>query len=405
MSDNVQSHKAAFDAHYSKLLEQERGLGIAFPLRDIEKFQWKRGEWNDAFYNWTYRRFSVHILHRLAIPAGGSVLAIGCGFGFDEKNIRNLHPDASIWSLDISEEMVVRARAAGCPATLSLAMAEKLPFPDASFDRVVSREVIEHVMDPQVMLSEIRRVLKPGGLAVITTENPLSLSPHNYFTGTIRPLIARLTGYHLKTKAYKDDAPTVHRVREMCAAAGLELREVIWDGAVYKYLPSLNEVYRERMVEVGRSFTSLENSQLLGRLFCDQVKYVIARPDTPSAAGERPRFICPACRAALADAQGDSIRCTACPAVYPLRQGIPDFIIYSPSSSAAPQPEPEAPVNSLKVTNRYNRIHIRASRIYDRLYHALARLACRFAPANSDAQPSARIPADHPLNTYLKMDR
>lgn len=52
-----------------------------------------------------------------------------------------------------------------------------LPYADGSFDSVVSFQVIEHIRDDRKFLQEIHRVLKPGGVALITTPNrPLSLS-------------------------------------------------------------------------------------------------------------------------------------------------------------------------------------------------------------------------------------
>ncbi|HKZ42949.1 MAG TPA: class I SAM-dependent methyltransferase, partial [Candidatus Hodarchaeales archaeon] len=50
-----------------------------------------------------------------------------------------------------------------------------LPFPDQSFDYVLSVEVIEHLAKPDQFLSEIRRVLRPGGIIVLTTPQRVSL--------------------------------------------------------------------------------------------------------------------------------------------------------------------------------------------------------------------------------------
>ena len=135
-------------------------------------------------YAYFYRRFSCHILSRLSLEERQTILVVGCGFGFDEKNIKSLFPDVDLWSIDISAEMLKLASASGSPGQFSLALAEKLPFPDRSFHRVLSREVIEHVISPKAMLKEIDRVLRPGGIVVVTTENEESLGPTNPTTLT-----------------------------------------------------------------------------------------------------------------------------------------------------------------------------------------------------------------------------
>ncbi len=50
-------------------------------------------------------------------------------------------------------------------------MEEGIPYPDDSFDVVSAGEVIEHIYDPDRLLAETRRVLRPGGHVVLTTPN------------------------------------------------------------------------------------------------------------------------------------------------------------------------------------------------------------------------------------------
>jgi SAM-dependent methyltransferase len=66
-----------------------------------------------------------------------------------------------------------------------------LPFEDACFDTCVSFEVFEHVFEPQIALAEIRRVLRPGGLLLITT-------PFAYGEHEIPYDFARYTSYGLR---------------------------------------------------------------------------------------------------------------------------------------------------------------------------------------------------------------
>lgn len=56
--------------------------------------------------------------------------------------------------------------------------AETLPFADARFDAVLCTQVLEHVLDPPAVLSEIHRVLKPGGIALVSTHGTAAYHPH-----------------------------------------------------------------------------------------------------------------------------------------------------------------------------------------------------------------------------------
>lgn len=75
---------------------------------------------------------------------------------------------------DVAGEMVARARERVPHAADRLLRAEleTLPFPDASFDAVVATGVLEYVPDLSSALGELARVLRPGGLAVVSAPNP-----------------------------------------------------------------------------------------------------------------------------------------------------------------------------------------------------------------------------------------
>jgi ubiquinone/menaquinone biosynthesis C-methylase UbiE len=107
---------------------------------------------------------------RAAREVGGRILEIGVGTGlsFDDYDA-----STAITGIDISEPMIARARLRAAsgryPFVKGLAVmdAHQLRYDDASFDCVVGRFVITLVADPERVLSECARVVKPGGQIVL----------------------------------------------------------------------------------------------------------------------------------------------------------------------------------------------------------------------------------------------
>lgn len=102
---------------------------------------------------------------------GKRVLDVACGEGYGSRILSNAA--ASVVGVDISAEAVAHARSKYAVSSLEFveASAALLPLPDDSFDVVVSFETIEHHDQHEEMLSEIRRVLRPGGLLVLSSPN------------------------------------------------------------------------------------------------------------------------------------------------------------------------------------------------------------------------------------------
>lgn len=110
--------------------------------------------------------------HDTVYPAGSAVLEAGCGVGAQTVPLLRGSPGARITCLDISAASLVeaeaRVRAAGLPVPqLRQGDLQALPFPDSSFDHAFVCFVLEHLRDPATALSELRRVLRPGGTLTV----------------------------------------------------------------------------------------------------------------------------------------------------------------------------------------------------------------------------------------------
>ncbi len=104
-------------------------------------------------------------LLRRDVPPGSRVLDLGCAFGYGTARIARYYDTDG---LDASPGYIRRARRSAPSARFTLGAAEHLPYPDAHFDAVVLLDVLEHVADERAVVAEITRVLRPGGLLVVS---------------------------------------------------------------------------------------------------------------------------------------------------------------------------------------------------------------------------------------------
>jgi len=104
---------------------------------------------------------------------GKSVLDLGCAGGFMAEAL--VKRGAQVTGIDPAADAIAAGRAhaehEGHTIRYDVGVGEDLPYDDASFDAVVCVDVLEHVQDLQQVISEVARVLKPGGMFLFDTIN------------------------------------------------------------------------------------------------------------------------------------------------------------------------------------------------------------------------------------------
>jgi ubiquinone/menaquinone biosynthesis C-methylase UbiE len=125
----------------------------------------------DPVLKWVMKEdvFKRRLIARASIQDGQQVLDLGCGTGTLTLMVKRLHPQAEVTGLDGDPEVLsiakVKAEKAGLAITWDHGMADKLPYPDKRYDRVLSSLMVHHLTRDRKRsaFAEALRVLKPGG--------------------------------------------------------------------------------------------------------------------------------------------------------------------------------------------------------------------------------------------------
>jgi ubiquinone/menaquinone biosynthesis C-methylase UbiE len=108
------------------------------------------------------------IREHLGCLAGKRVLDVGCGKGRFARVFQEQEPEAELWGLDLSEVMLRHVPAGIRTRTGSMT---EMPFGDGFFDAAYATESLEHAVEIEKAVSEICRVVKPGGRIAIIDKN------------------------------------------------------------------------------------------------------------------------------------------------------------------------------------------------------------------------------------------
>jgi ubiquinone/menaquinone biosynthesis C-methylase UbiE len=138
--------------------------------------------------------FKRRLIAQADLGGGRRVLDLGCGTGTLTLLAKQTHPDAEMVGIDPDTEVLSRAKSkavqAGVAITWDEGLATSLPYPDRSFDRVLSSLVLHHLKRParQIAFGEVWRVLRPGGEFHIVDFGPPRTLPMRIIAAILRPL-------------------------------------------------------------------------------------------------------------------------------------------------------------------------------------------------------------------------
>jgi ubiquinone/menaquinone biosynthesis C-methylase UbiE len=172
-----------------------------------------------------FKRRAWTIFEWLGATEGKTILDCGCGRGYYLKMLRHLG-NARLAGIDVELPYLRKARrnTAHLPGvTIANASIYELPFPDGTFDAVILSEVLEHVDREAEGLAEVRRVLKPGGLVIVTVPH----AHYPFWWDPINKTLETLFGQHVRRGpltgiwARHVRLYTPERLREVVRTAGL----------------------------------------------------------------------------------------------------------------------------------------------------------------------------------------
>lgn len=232
--------------------------------RIAERYQGYYQESTPVGYSFSVRRERVL---ELFDADGGKVLDVGCGPGVMAQSL--IDRGCEFWGVDPSVRMIEVATTALSPnrrAHFQVGTATSLDFANGFFDAVICMGVLERINNDDDALAEMSRVLKPGGILIITVPNkwsPALLWRDNLFypvAELLRPL---------KRRAQSDDGPAIRGHRRYSARAfrasigrkGCDVSDVEY--VVYNLLPApIDSVLPQLNTKLMKATERLHHSRL-----------------------------------------------------------------------------------------------------------------------------------------------
>jgi len=143
----------------------------------------------------SFARRARIIFKNMNLSGKEKILEVGCGRGFYLKTLIDVLSDLDITGIDLNKKYLSVAKKFIDNKKVKLinADATNLPFKNETFDRIIATEILEHIPDDQKAISEMFRVLKPGGIAMITVPN----KNYPFFWDPLNWTLERLFHWHI----------------------------------------------------------------------------------------------------------------------------------------------------------------------------------------------------------------
>ena len=219
-------------------------------------------DWRDSWWSQDYLELMAK---RLRFADVSSVLDVGCGAGHWGQRIATLlADDAEVTGVDHEGGFLDSARDRACKRPqrfeYRVASAETLPFEDATFDLVTCQTVLIHVADAKVALTEMLRVLKPGGVLLAAEPNNLVNAivtrvglPRPPFEETLRLLSFEETCMRGKSSLGQGDGSIGEWLPRIFQELGLDDRRAHTNDQTGTLLPPYDSPVEQAWIEAMRS--------------------------------------------------------------------------------------------------------------------------------------------------------
>lgn len=188
-----------------------------FEMEDVRHF-WdevaQEYEHENELVGWVHTQRFREALARLELEPGMSILNVWCRVGGAIPFLRSAEPGLRLVNAELSMGLLRKARSRYPQENFVQVSLHYLPFCSGSFDTVLSLETLEHVPEPMLFLSELRRVMRCGGTLV------MSLPPSSAeWTSRLNSLLS----FHHGEGPHRFLSP--REVKKMLEASRLELLE------------------------------------------------------------------------------------------------------------------------------------------------------------------------------------